>query len=130
MKRDEAARQPGASKSAGPPEAAPTVAIDLAAVQHVDPLDRFYAITTTIMGGIVGALVGLPFAGSSDPSAATDYPEISVVHTLLLIILTLCGLFVGYRRRHSRTFFYLCLLSILILASVISSSTLPDLRQL
>lgn len=73
--------------------------------------DRFREISCVLLGGLVGVLIGLPWWLSSQS-------------IFLPLGAGLAGLFLGYRKRKSVFFFYLCLFSVVALSSLLSSGFL------
>lgn len=74
----------------------------------------FQEVATTILGGFTGCLLALPFLTADSPA--------TIVYAL---VGTALGLMLGYRRRQSRFFFYVCLLSVLVLSSLLVKSITP-----
>ncbi|MCB0353834.1 MAG: hypothetical protein KDD64_09930 [Bdellovibrionales bacterium] len=66
----------------------------------------YQTAATTVLAAMTGFLLGLPIAPPSTQGA------------LLLLAFSVFGAFVGYRRRHSRPFFYVSALSVLLLSSL------------
>ena len=79
----------------------------------------FYSIFSVILGALGGFLIAVPVSynivqgGSSTSILAA---------TFVMPLFAVIGGGVGYRRRHSRLFFYVSFLTVLILLSMISSS--------
>ncbi len=74
------------------------------------PVD-FYAIASIVMGAFVGLLIAIPITVSTTSRAVAG---------ATLLGLPLLGLLSGYRRRHSRIFFYLCLIAIVVLSTILT----------
>ncbi len=74
----------------------------------------FREIACILLGGLTGLLIALPWSFSSQ-----DWPAF-----LAPILGGLLGLAVGYRQRGNVFFFYLCLISIIALATLLSSQLL------
>ena len=68
---------------------------------------------TVVLSGIVGMLIGMPVSGSAgSPLSAA----------LIVVAFGALGTAAGYRRRRSRAFFYLTLVALLGLATILMSS--------
>ena len=70
----------------------------------------FRELACIVLGGIAGLLIGLPWAFTPESSASLVAP----------VLFGILGAATGYRQRRSVFFFYLCLVSILILATLFS----------
>ena len=82
-----------------------------------DPLAGFYALCTVIFGTISGVLIGLPVAlmqgaDISQPTAASLGP---------MALFGIFGAILGYRKRKSRAFFYLTIITVLLLTSTLAT---------
>jgi hypothetical protein len=73
----------------------------------------FNHFAAVMLGGISGFLIAAPLA-------------LSTATPLALIAGFAAGGLVGYRRRNSRGFLYLCFIVVLVLAGVLSSSLGPE----
>lgn len=71
---------------------------------------RFQAIATIVLATLMGYLIVLPIVLSATPNQSTP----------LLIIGPMAGGMVGYRNRHSRFFFYLTIVGVLTLSTILS----------
>lgn len=69
-----------------------------------------HSMSSVVLATLTGLLIVLPLAGSGDPTSGVG----------LGLIGGLAGFMVGYRRRHSRAFFYFSLVCVLVLAVVVS----------
>lgn len=65
-----------------------------------------------MLGAITGALIGLPWSATIGASYAAA----------LVMVFAVLGGAVGYKKRKSTVFFYLCLVSVIALASLLSSN--------
>lgn len=72
------------------------------------PANLIRQIACVVLGGMVGALIALPFA--LDPQA--NKPWIAPVGFVL-------GLLLGYRKRNNAFFFYFCLIAAVVLACLL-----------
>jgi 4-amino-4-deoxy-L-arabinose transferase-like glycosyltransferase len=75
---------------------------------------RFRQYATIFLGGLTGLLIFYPLA--------TSYFFSPVLPYLIFAFSFIAGALVGYRRRNSGIFLYFCMIAIIILAVVISSS--------
>jgi len=73
--------------------------------------NTFLAVTNTGLGALLGCLIGMPL----NLTSSSLFGRAS-----LLLLFTVLGGAIGYRRRHSKVFLYFALLSIVLLASIIS----------
>lgn len=73
---------------------------------------QFTAIVTVFFSLLTGVLVVMPFA--------LQRPEQS---TALILAGAAMGAISGYRRRHSRFFFYLSIFAVLILSTILTFQT-------
>lgn len=71
--------------------------------------DQFRAIACVALGALAGGLVGVPLIGDG---AAWFVPLFAVA-----------GAVAGYRRRRSTAFLYVCLVTVLVLSTLISFHT-------
>jgi hypothetical protein len=78
----------------------------LETVRNIDPFAQFRSIACVVMGALAGALIAAPFAAG---------------RMWLVPLSAAAGLAAGYRRRRSAAFLYFCILTILILAMLVSS---------
>lgn len=74
---------------------------------------QFLPFANVILGLLMGLLVGIPVSWSMTPVPA--------IATLIIAVFTGLGGLAGYRRRNSRGFMYLAIISVLVLTSIISS---------
>ena len=77
----------------------------------------FLRLANILLSGMTGFLIGYPVAAGMTSS---NTGSLSVI-----ILTTLAGFITGYRRANSRIFLYFCMLAIIILSVVISSSLQP-----
>lgn len=75
--------------------------------------DRFLHLACIGLGGLAGALITLPIAMS----------RLDSVGLLILFAGSSFGFLAGYRRRTSRAFLYFCILSILVLLTLLIMNT-------
>ena len=73
--------------------------------------DQFRGLACVVLGAITGVLIGLPLAIEG--------------RAWIVPVSLIAGLMVGYRRRRSVAFLYFCLVTILLLATVISFQGTP-----
>jgi len=71
--------------------------------------NKFYQVSSVMLGSIAGVLIAVPVSSSIE----------SAWGALLLLLFGLAGVLMGYRRRDSRMFFYLSIVCVLVLSSVI-----------
>lgn len=72
---------------------------------------QFYQLATIVLAGFTGCLLSLPFLDPGQPMSC-----------LYVLGGTALGLLAGYRRRHFRPFFYISLLSTLVLSTLLATS--------
>jgi hypothetical protein len=77
---------------------------------------NFNHFAAVMLGGLCGFLVAAPLALSTNTPA---------IGALALIAGLAAGGLVGYRRRNSRGFLYLCFVIILVLSGTLSSALSP-----
>ena len=92
-----------------------------------DPLRPFIAAATTLLGGVIGVLVALPVS-TSDFVRSKPFLG-SLPGWIFFAIFVALGMGSGYRRRHSRPFFYFSLLTVLVLASLLSGAVREAIRE-
>lgn len=71
---------------------------------------QFREISCIVLGAITGFLIGLPWALQAQGA-------VSIITPLLFAA---CGGLVGFRQRRNTLFFYLCLVCVVALASLLS----------
>lgn len=77
----------------------------------IDRYPEFMKFAAILLSALVGVLIAFPLIIAGDAN-----------NLYFLPIAALLGGLVGYRRRNSRIFLYFCMLAVIILAFVISSS--------
>ena len=81
----------------------------------IEPKNQFQAFATIVLSGMIGVLFSFPLVSSSSRS----------VSLATMVAFGLMGMSIGYRRRESKFFFYICLVSVLVLSSIISGQMMP-----
>jgi hypothetical protein len=82
--------------------------------------EQFRSIACVVLGGLIGALIGLP------ASLHTPAP----FSALLPIVTLLLGILSGYRHRKSIGFFYFALVCVCALSAVVGTSGLqPEITS-
>ena len=76
------------------------------------PFSLFRAAACVVLGGTIGALIGLPMAITM--AAPGSY--------ILVVASTALGIFTGYRRRRSTVFFYFALFCVCVLSLLVTLS--------
>jgi len=75
----------------------------------MENFSKFYQISSVVLGTLAGLLIAVPISINMGPGMAPVF----------LLLFGLVGGLMGYRRRDSRVFFYLSIVSVLVLSSII-----------
>ena len=79
------------------------------------PFGQFQSLATITLAGFTGLLISIPLIVSSSLAVA--------IATSLFF--SAAGFRIGYRKRHNKIFFYITLVSVLVLASLITGKMIP-----
>lgn len=79
-------------------------------------INPFYSICSTVLGATSGFLISIPLVlglaeGGSDPYSLTT--------ALIVAMMTIAGGLMGYKRRESKAFFYISMITTLVLTTTI-----------
>lgn len=93
-----------------------------------NPAQRFYTIISVLLGALGALLISLPLSrallDSEQRGLEQQAPWLSL--SLIPFLFTIMGGLMGYRKRSSRVFFYLSVITIAVLSSLLTSSFAPN----